>query len=89
MYAQSCWNSWDRDRLEEAELDNKIILSFKDAVTCEPISDANVTIAGENFQTDKKGELELPLPPDNIEVDVPLKVKKEDISLSNKIYMYQ
>jgi hypothetical protein len=88
LYAQSCWNSWDKARIEEAELDGKIILSFKDAVTCEPISDANVTIAGENFQTDKKGELELPLPPDNIEVDVPLKVKKRGyIPLKQNIYV--
>ena len=88
LYAQSCWNSLDKSRLEEAELDNKIILSFKDAVSCNPISNANVVLAGQKFKTDNKGELVLPLPPDSIDVDVPLKVTKNGyIPLKQNIYV--
>ncbi len=87
IFAQSCWNSKEKALQEEAELDGKIIFSFKDAVTCKPITNAKVTFLNQQYKTNSKGELALPIPPDNLDLLIPLKVEKNGyITLQQKIY---
>ena len=58
----ACWQSDEISRIEGfSELEEEIILSFKDAVDCKPMEGVNVTLAGQIFTTDGKGYLVLPL----------------------------
>lgn len=58
----SCWQSEEVSRIEGfSELDDIIVLSFKDALDCKPVEGLSVTIGGQSFETDAKGYLELPL----------------------------
>lgn len=56
----SCWTTDEKADLEFAELDSLVILSFKDAVDCTPISDATVKIFDFYFQSDQTGSVRLP-----------------------------
>ena len=75
LFASSCWNVEEKAIQEEAELNGEVVFSFKDAVSCEPIKQANVKFLNHNFKTNNKGEIRLPVPPDNIDIKVPLIIK--------------
>jgi len=86
LIAKSCWTIKEKAIQENAELDNAVIFSFKDAVTCEPISNAKVTFLKHTFFTNQNGELKIPTPPDNMDLIIPLKVEKDGyITLIQKI----
>ncbi len=57
-YAGGCWSLDEITDFEFMELDGKLVLSFKDAVTCEPIKGAEV-ILGKSIKriTDSKGRI--------------------------------
>ncbi len=50
-----CWDAHEKARMETEELDGSTVLSFKDAVSCEPIVNAPVKLGGDPFTTDGKG----------------------------------
>ncbi|MBU3916115.1 hypothetical protein KKA14_11325 [bacterium] len=56
-----CWNLENKADLGFAELDEKITLSFKDAVNCSALTDAVVELDGKAYKTDLMGEMALPL----------------------------
>ena len=72
-----CWTTEHKAILESAELEGNIIFSFKDSKDCTPITNAKVTFAGKQFTTDYNGYLTLPIPPENIDMQIPLKVEKD------------
>jgi len=59
-FATECWDVQEIADLSFYELDELIVFSFKDAVTCEPITHAKVTIANQVLSTDTKGYIKLP-----------------------------
>ncbi|MEA2049400.1 MAG: hypothetical protein U9O56_01510 [Campylobacterota bacterium] len=89
LYASStgsCWSLQDKADLEFYELQNIIKFSFKDAKTCEPISNADLFFLGEIKKIDNNGELSLPIPPKNIDAKFNLVVKKPGyITLNQKV----
>lgn len=58
----ACWNSEEVSRIDGfSELDETIILSFKDAVDCKPITGLKVTFGEQNFSSDERGYLTMPI----------------------------
>lgn len=77
MSAQaSCWSLKERAEIDGyAELDNVLILSFKDAVSCKPLAGAMVTIGDTAFETDARGYVTLDMDfGEAMEASAPLKV---------------
>ena len=57
-----CWDQREQAQIQGfAELDGEIILSFKDAVECTPVREAQVVLEGERYAADWKGYVRLPL----------------------------
>lgn len=82
----SCWNVVQTAELAYEELKDGIKFSFKDAKSCEPVSNAQVYFAGQEFTTDMFGELTVPIPPDDFDAMLPLVVKADDyVTLKQKV----
>ena len=62
LLAQACWPLQERKEINGfSELDEVLILSFKDAIDCKAITDAQVTIGESVFNTDFRGYVSLPM----------------------------
>lgn len=86
LYAKSCWSIEDDANFGYGELSGKINFSFKDAKTCEPISNLKVKFFGQNFTTNASGEITLPVPPDTLDISDTLVAKKSGyITLKQKV----
>lgn len=59
--ANACWTSKEKAESNFAELENILLLSFKDAVNCAPVTNAKVEIGGKTHITDEKGKVKLSL----------------------------
>jgi hypothetical protein len=58
----SCWSKKEFREIENfSELDDKLILSYKDAVTCNPVNGASVQLGKLTYQTDSRGYVTLPM----------------------------
>ncbi|MCW8955828.1 MAG: hypothetical protein OQL09_03020 [Gammaproteobacteria bacterium] len=62
-----------------AELDEILILSFKDAVNCKPVASAKVQIGELDYETDALGYIKLPMAPFSQMMDAraPIKISKQ------------
>jgi len=86
LFAKSCWNVHEDDRIASAEMDGVMIFSFKDAVSCKPIKHAKIHFLGVDKTTDSFGEVRFPVPPDNVDRDVILEAQKAGyISLTQRV----
>lgn len=62
--ALACWDLKERTLINGfAELDDVVILSFKDAINCKPIVGAQVTLGKLEYVTDAHGYVKLPAAP--------------------------
>ena len=77
LKAGSCWNVKDDENSDFKELESSILISFRDAIDCKPISDAKVKIFGQEFATDKNGEFMMPTPPSELEIQDNLIASKD------------
>ena len=79
VYAGGCWDLKEKEDLEFLELDGKMVFSFKDAVTCEPIEGATVIFGPKKMTTDFQGRVSLPVKLFEKLNDavIPLKVEKD------------
>jgi len=88
-HAQSCWNVKEDADIAYKELSSTIVLSFRDAVECTPIENAKVTLFGQEFYTNIKGEIELPTPPDDVTASDIVHLQKNGyIDLKQKVDLY-
>jgi len=55
-----CWSAEEKSKFEFTEFDEVVLLSFKDAVDCSPISQGDVEIMGEQYQSDNQGYVKVP-----------------------------
>ena len=55
-----CWNVPEISSLAFKELDGSMVFSFKDAVSCAPVSGASVKINNRTFATDSMGYINIP-----------------------------
>ena len=77
--AQACWPLNERKNIDGfAELDGVLILSFKDAVNCKAINNAQVFIGDKEYTSDETGYVEIPMDPyfEMMDERFPLKVIK-------------
>lgn len=75
----SCWEKREYREIENfSELDNKLILSFKDAVSCNAIDNAKVKLGKLFYETDSKGYVTLPMMPfiETGNLDLPMEISK-------------
>lgn len=77
LNAESCWNSVELSSLAQDEFNDMARFSLKDAVTCKPIAGASVQFLNHTFHSDNKGFISLPLPPENIDAEVPIVITKQ------------
>ncbi|MEO2068096.1 MAG: hypothetical protein ABGX27_01110 [Desulfurobacteriaceae bacterium] len=79
-YGGGCWNLNEIADFEIAEVEGKLLLSFKDAVTCEPIVGAEVSLGSGKIKrtTDSKGRVYFPMKPftELMDARIPIVVKK-------------
>ncbi|MGK0289705.1 MAG: hypothetical protein ACI86H_001151 [bacterium] len=84
-----CWDTKERaEILGFSELDDILILSFKDAVDCKPIANATLSIKGSSVITNAKGYVKMPMGLFSSLDDADIKVKIEHsryISFATKL----
>ena len=86
LFASGCWTTKEDANMADLELDGNVAFSFKDAVTCKPITNAKVNFLGKSFKTDYKGQIIMPIPPKGFYGQIPLKLtKKGYITLNQNI----
>ena len=52
-----CWNEAERGEVDLfSEMENKMVVSIRDAVSCEPVTEAEIKLFGKKFTTDLRGE---------------------------------
>ncbi len=62
--SHACWSLKERSNIEGfAELDDELILSFKDAVSCQPLANAKVMLGTLQYTSDAQGYIRLPMQP--------------------------
>lgn len=62
--SQACWSLKERSNIDGfAELDDILIISLKDAISCKPLVNAKLMLGELEYQTDSRGYLELPMMP--------------------------
>ncbi|MFW2374692.1 MAG: hypothetical protein ACN4GM_16315 [Gammaproteobacteria bacterium] len=86
---QACWSLKERIEIDGfAELDEVLILSFKDAVDCKPVSRVKVQLGELDYETDDLGYIKLPMAPflEMMDAHVPIKISKQGyITLSTQL----
>ena len=78
-FANECWDLAENQKIKGfSELDDELLLSFKDSVTCEPLKKMEVELRGGTWHTDSRGYVSLPM--DDFwamdDEDVPIKIAK-------------
>ena len=62
--SQACWNLKERSNIEGfAELDDVLIISLKDAISCKPLVNAKLLLGELEYKTDSQGYIKLPMQP--------------------------
>ena len=76
----ACWTVQERAQIDGfAEMEDILVLSFKDAVNCKPITNASVFIGDMEYKSDGMGYVQLPMTPfvEMMDARAPLKVSKQ------------
>ena len=74
--SMACWTAKERSEIDGfAELDDILILSFKDAIDCKPVSNAQVMIGDTQYEADARGYLKLPMEPFSSRMDAKAAIK--------------
>jgi len=77
----ACWGPQEHAEIEGlSELEGKLILSFKDAINCQPIQNAKVILGPVQLTTNQLGYAELSMTPfeNMMDEQIPLSVKKPE-----------
>jgi len=62
--SQACWNLKERSNIEGfAELDDVLIISLKDAISCRPLANVKLLLGELEYKTDSQGYIKLPMQP--------------------------
>lgn len=77
VYANSCWSKEELADMAQDEFNERARFSLKDAVSCKPVSDVKFYLGRSVFKSDKNGMITLPLPPENMDMELPIKIEKE------------
>ncbi len=77
--ANECWDLAENQKIKGfSELDDELLLSFKDSVSCEPLKNMTVDVMGHTLKTDYRGYVTMSM--DDFwamdDEDVPIKVAK-------------
>lgn len=75
----ACWERKEYREIEGfSELDNKLILSFKDAVDCKPLESVSVTLGKLSYITDARGYVSLPMDAfmETANLNIPMSISK-------------
>ncbi len=77
LHAEGCWSALELSEYELKTFDNVATFSFKDAIDCTPVPFVTIDFLGKRFQADKNGLLKMELPPEDIDAEVPVTIRKE------------
>jgi hypothetical protein len=79
--ADGCWSQKEKSDIEGFnELSGDVILSLKDAVTCQPLANASLVIAGQTYYSDSFGDVEL------ADMDFAVMDKRLKMKVSHPLY---
>ncbi len=59
LTAAGCWSSVELSEISDRELDGVVVISFKDAVRCQPVRNVRIQLSGRYFETDGRGMVEM------------------------------
>ena len=82
--ASSCWSTLDIAALADEDLNGKTYFSIRDSVTCKPVSYARFTIGNISFKADKNGLVRVPLPPEDMDRALPIKIERRGYITANE-----
>ncbi|MBT5934485.1 hypothetical protein [Sulfurimonas sp.] len=85
--ASSCWKSEELASFAQDEFDEKARFSIKDVVTCRPIAHAKLSLGKMTFEADEQGIVTLPLPPENMDRELPVRLQKSGYITANENVM--
>jgi len=77
LWADSCWTQNEVAEFAQDEFDEITRFSIKDAVSCEPVADALFSIGSKTYRSDAKGIVTLPLPDEDKDESIKIKIEKE------------
>lgn len=86
LNAAGCWSEVELSEMAQDEFDERARFSIKDAVDCKPVSGAKFYLGKSVFESDKNGMITLPLPPEDMDVELPVKIVKEGY-ITSKDYL--
>lgn len=74
--ALACWSLDERKEIDGfSELDDVLVLSFKDAISCKPIANAQIKLGELDYTSDARGYLQLPMAPFAAQMDARLAIQ--------------
>jgi len=76
-YGDSCWSRVEMANFANDEFNEIVRFSVKDAVTCKPVANAKFILGSNSYTTDAKGIVTLPLPSQELDKEIKLKIKKD------------
>ena len=76
-YADSCWDRAEIAEMAQDEFNSKASFSIRDAVTCKAVADAKFYLGDSVLISDEKGMVTLPLPPEDMDAEIPIKIEKK------------
>lgn len=86
LNADGCWSEVELSEMAQDEFDDRARFSIKDAVDCKPVAGAKFYLGKSVFESDDKGMITLPLPPENMDLELPIKIVKDGY-ITNKEYL--
>ena len=82
--AKSCWTSVELAKYAFDEFDGKATFSIKDAVSCKPVANAKFYLGNMKFQADENGLVSLPLPPEDMDRQLPIRMERDGYITANE-----
>ncbi len=83
----SCWSSVEVAEFAQDEFSEIARFSIKDAVSCKPLANAKFSIGGATFSADERGVVTLPLPPQDVDANIPVTISKPGYITSKESVM--
>ena len=77
LHAESCWDRAELANMAQDEFNNKVRFSIKDAVDCKAVANASFYLGKSVFKSDANGFITLPLPPDSMDRELPIRIEKK------------
>jgi len=84
VYGDSCWQRSELAEMAQDEFNDKVRFSIKDAISCKAVQGAEFHLGNTVFKSDKEGMISLPIPPEDMDAEIPIKIEKKGYISTNE-----